>query len=78
MLRFAVLAVLFSAICAIPIDDSRSSDVNVFTGESIEEYLAKNPGVEVLAELHESEIERHGKNVTSEFIWGDRAPSECK
>lgn len=44
MLRFALLAVLFSAVCAIPIGDESSQTThgsNVV--ENIDEYLAQNP-----------------------------------
>lgn len=73
MLRFELFAVLFAAVCAVPIDDeSKSSDVDVLFGGSFEEYLAQNPEMKLLRELDEVEIQCEGSNVTSTFTWGKR------
>lgn len=58
MLRFTVLAVLFATVCALPInDDSKSSDHDVIIVDSIDEYLAENPGSELIGELEEEDIQ---------------------
>lgn len=56
MLRFTVLALLFAAVCASPInEDSKSSNLEVGVVESIDKYLAENPDVEILDEFEKEE-----------------------
>lgn len=73
MLRFALVAVLFAAVSALPINDElKSSDIDVFVGGRVEEYLDENPGFEIVKELAEVESLSEGSNVTSTFKWGNR------
>lgn len=56
MLRFAVLTILFVAVCASPISDkSTSNDVDVFVVDSLDEYLDQNPDVKIVDELERAE-----------------------
>lgn len=58
MLRFAVSVIVIAAIRAIPITDfSKSAQVVVIIVDSIDEYLAQNPEVEILERLEKEEIE---------------------
>lgn len=74
MLRFALFAILFVAICTASFDDeSESSGVEVFIGGSIEKYLAHNPEVELVQQLEETELQSHDGITSSVFAWGNRA-----
>lgn len=58
MLLFAILVILFGAVCTVPIIDySKSAHVDVFVVESIEAYLAQNPEVEILEQMEKKEIQ---------------------
>lgn len=75
MLRFILLAILFVAVCAGPIDeDSKSANLKVGVVESIDEYLAENPGVEILDEFEKEEdqdrrvmVYRIGQRINGEW-----------
>lgn len=43
MLRFAVLAILFAAVCAVPINQDSNSVDGTIAVDSIDEYFAGNP-----------------------------------
>lgn len=73
MLRFALFAALFAVVCSIPINDkSKSSDVDVFVGGSITEFLAQNPEVKILDELDEIAFQSQNGTISSVFKWGHR------
>lgn len=75
MLRFAVLAILFAAICAAPTtEEPSSSELDVVAVESIDDYLALNPELELVDQLEKEEISNRqqfrytlGKRVAGEF-----------
>lgn len=72
MLRFAVFAVLLAAVCAVPISDDASSAIDVLVGDSIEEFLAENPEIEMLHQLEEVELHSQDGNFSSVFTFGKR------
>lgn len=52
MLRFAALAILCAAVCAVSvIGEPNSADFGVDVVESIDKYLAQNPEIEFLHEM---------------------------
>lgn len=56
MLRFAVLAIWFAAVCAAPTTEEIDSP-DVMVVDSIDEYLVQHPNVEILKQLKEDEME---------------------
>lgn len=73
MLRFAVLAVLFAAVCAIPInDESISLDHNVTVVDKHDEsHLAENPEADVF-ELEDNYFDDYYR-----YTFGDEADGTC-
>lgn len=58
MLRFAVLAVLCAAVCAILInDESETADLEVTVVDNFDDYLAENPKLRLLEQFEEEDIQ---------------------
>lgn len=69
MLRFALLAVLFAAVCAVPINfESNSANQNVTVVDNHDDfYLAKNPGTDVF----------ESKETYFKHTFGNKANGKC-
>lgn len=76
MLRFAALAVLFAAACAVPINfESKSGDPNVTVVDNIEDYLAENPGAEFIGEFEN--IDFHEGPYIKTYKFGQHVSGTC-
>lgn len=81
MLRFAVLVVLFAAVCAVSINDGlKTADLDVTVVENLEDYLAENPEVVLLAQFSKAYIQDRaqirytlGNHVNGRWISGEGA-----
>lgn len=58
MLRFAVLAILFVAVCTVSINDElKTANLDVTVVDNLEDYLAESPEVELLAQFSKEYIQ---------------------